>query len=439
MDSGKGGLEMCNIMEGAQNTPEFLAMNPYHHIPTMKDGDVAIGESSAILHYIALKYKPEYYPVNNPAMCAWIDFAMDSFACEVYKAHHETVYVVLGFHSPPADQKAANQAYNESLDTWVKHFLKGKFVCGNKLTIADFKAVPFLIAAMQPACEAKIGLTVPDRVKQYVDDFCASVPTSNMLKEAGGYSIVEFLAGKAPDAAASKNDYSKAQFTELPVWVPAGDIKVFGMPVSQNVMGPVLLAMDSGKGGLEMCNIMEGAQNTPEFLAMNPYHHIPTMKDGDVAIGESSAILHYIALKYKPEYYPVNNPAMCAWIDFAMDSFACEVYKAHHETVYVVLGFHSPPADQKAANQAYNESLDTWVKHFLKGKFVCGNKLTIADFKAVPFLIAAMQPACEAKIGLTVPDRVKQYVEDFCASVNSSSMLKEAGGYSIVEFLASKA
>jgi len=211
------------------------------------------------------------------------------------------------------------------------------------------------------------------------------------------------------------------------------------MPVSQNVMGPVLLAMEAGKGGMEMCNIMEGEQMKPEFLAMNPYHHIPIMKDGDVAIGESNAILRYLALKYKPEYYPVSDPAMCALIDFAMDSFAGEVYKAHYDTVYVVLGFHGAPADQQAANAKYTEMLDIWVKHFLKGKFVAGSKLTIADFKAVPFLIAAMQPAVQAKIGLTVPDRVKQYVDDFCAAVPSSGMLKEAGGYSIVEFLASKA
>lgn len=163
----------------------------------MKDGGLAIGESNAILRYLALKYKSEYYPTSDPALCAVIDFAMDSFANEVYKAHHDTVYVVFGFASAPKDQEAANKQYSESLDTWAALFLKGKFVCGEKLSIADFKAVPFLIAAMQPVVEAKIGLTVPDRIKQYVNDFCAAVPSSEMLKAAGGYSIVEFLASKA--------------------------------------------------------------------------------------------------------------------------------------------------------------------------------------------------------------------------------------------------
>jgi len=219
-----------------------------------------------------------------------------------------------------------------------------------------------------------------------------------------------------------------------------GDVQVFGMPVSQNVMGPVLLAMDAGKGGLEMLNILEGEQMKPEFLAMNPYHHIPTMKDGSVAIGESSAILRYIAMKYKPEYYPKNDPVTCGRIDFAMDSFATEVYeKGHYHTVYVTFGFNSAPADQEAANKKYSEVLDIWLKHFLQGKFVNGDKLSIADFKVVPFLIAGLQPAVEATIGLKLPERAQKYVDDFCAAVPSSSMLKSAGGYSIVEFLASKA
>ncbi|CAK0853153.1 unnamed protein product [Prorocentrum cordatum] len=284
-----------------------------------------------------------------------------------------------------------------------------------------------------------------------------------MLKSAGGYSIVEFLASKAPDAKAAVNSYTKVEYIMEPTPEPSGDVnsgakksvanpavkesspppskvEVLGLPVSQNTMGPVLLAMDCGKGGLEMCDIMKGEQMKPEFLAMNPFHHIPTMKDGGVSIGESTAILRYIAMRYKPEYYPVDDPVACGKIDFALDSFTTEVYeKGHYHTVYVVLGFTSAPADQKAANDKYSELLDAWLKHFLQGKFVNGDKLSIADFKAVPFLIAGLQPAVESTIGLTLPDRARQYVEDFCAAVPSSGMLKSAGGYSIVEFLASKA
>jgi len=212
------------------------------------------------------------------------------------------------------------------------------------------------------------------------------------------------------------------------------------MPPSQNCMSGILMAMDTGKGGMEMCNLMEGAHMTPEFLAMNPYHHVPTLKDGDLAIGESRAILRYIALKYKPEYYPVKDPETCGRIDFAMDSFYNEVYAGKQvKVVYPVMGFGAPPEDQEAENKKYKDAMDTWAGHFLKGKFVCGDQLTAADFQAVPFLFAAIQPVVEAKTKFVASDRIKKYCEDFCAAVPASKMLKEAGGYSIAELIASKA
>merc|ERR1719191_1431423 len=109
-------------MEGAQNKPEFLAMNPYHHIPTLKDGEVTLGESAAILHYLALKYKPEYYPVSDPVACGRIDFAMNSFKCEVYEGlHDKSIYGVMGFGPPPEDQAGMNKKFTEQLDAWTGH------------------------------------------------------------------------------------------------------------------------------------------------------------------------------------------------------------------------------------------------------------------------------------------------------------------------------
>merc|ERR1711915_643442 len=129
--------------------------------------------------------------------CGTIDFAIDSFSSEVYPKHTDVVYVVMGFKGASGDQAAANKAYGDALDTWASHFLKGKFVCGDTVTIADFKAVPFIFAAMQPGIEKKTGFKPSDRVKKYVEDFMAAVPSSSFLKEAGGYSIAEWIASKS--------------------------------------------------------------------------------------------------------------------------------------------------------------------------------------------------------------------------------------------------
>merc|ERR1719506_711123 len=483
-------MEFCNIMEGAQMKPEFLAINPFHHVPALLDGDVAIGESLACLRYLANKYKPALYPTSDPLTCGWIDFAMDAFGSYVYKQWSAVIYGILGFAAVPEDGPAAATAAREAVDKWAAHFLKGKFVCGDNLSIADFKVAPFLYAATLPGSE-KAGLVMSARVKQYVEDFMAATKASSFLKEAGGFAVAELMASKASalptvddvigqacdiaaevlveavagdgagDAAGADGNFggdaadmagdlgeqaidaaSGAAFTIQPgkpaFGAASGKVQVYGMPPSFNCAGPTVLAMDAGVGGLEMCNLMEGAHKTPEFTAMNPFTQVPTLKDGEFAIGESNAALRYIVLKYKPEYYPVKDAKASAMIDFACDAFSGEVYPKFVPVVYPVCGFSGPTADQAKANKELEEATSTFAAHFLKGKFVGGDKLTIADFKIAPFFFAMTQPGIEKKTGFKPSERVTKYVADFTAAVASSEYMKVGGGFAIAEYIASK-
>jgi glutathione S-transferase len=351
------------------------------------------------------------------------------------------MYPVFGYAGPPDDQVKANKEALELTDTWMKKFVKGKFVCGEKISAADFRAVPFFFAVMQPAVETNIGFKLPDRVKQYVEDFMTAVPSSAMMKAAGGYSLAEYAATKA-NAGATASSFSKVSLsTAPPLGKPSGSgIKVYGMPPSANSVGPILLAMDANVGGFEMCNLMTGDHMKPDFLAMNPFHHVPTLKDGDFAIGESLACLRYLALSYKSAYYPVSEPATCGMIDFAMESFSTEVYpKIGPGVFYPIFGFSGPPPDQKKANEEATEAVSTWMKHFVKGKFVCGNNLSIADFKAAPFFFAVMQPVIASKTGFTLSAEAQTYVKAFCEAVKASEFMESAGGYALKEYAASKA
>lgn len=177
----------------------------------------------------------------------------------------------------------------------------------------------------------------------------------------------------------------------------------------------------------------------PEFLEMNPFHHIPTLKDGGYAIAEGNAIIRYIALKYKPEYYPTKDPKTCGLIDFAMESFTGDVYPKWTPVVYPLMGFSGPTEDPTKAATELSEILGTWAAYFLKGKFVNGDALSIADFKVGPFLFALVQPGIEAKAGFKASERVNRYVKDFVAASTACAMLQEAGGYSVKEYIAMKA
>ena len=126
---------------------------------------------------------------------------MDALRNEIFQHHKDVVYQVwFDFFPPPADQAAATAAYMAAMDKWGKTFLKqGKFVLGDKLSIADFKAVPYFWAAM--CCEAKVdGLEVPAQIKEYVNAFFGAVDAAKIMKETlkeyGEPSIAEFTASK---------------------------------------------------------------------------------------------------------------------------------------------------------------------------------------------------------------------------------------------------
>lgn len=48
--------------QGEQNSEQFLALNPFQHVPVLEDNGHVIRDSNAILAYLASQYGPEWYP-----------------------------------------------------------------------------------------------------------------------------------------------------------------------------------------------------------------------------------------------------------------------------------------------------------------------------------------------------------------------------------------
>jgi glutathione S-transferase len=56
-------------LNGEQLQPEFLAINPFHHIPVLIDGDFRVLESLAILDYLEAKYpQPSLLPTDPESL-----------------------------------------------------------------------------------------------------------------------------------------------------------------------------------------------------------------------------------------------------------------------------------------------------------------------------------------------------------------------------------
>jgi len=445
MELGVGSMEMVDLMSGAQKKPEYLAINPRGKVPGMVDGDVRIGESNAIIRYLALRYKPALYPVNDKASCYSIDFAIEAFTNKIYPEHVKVVYPVMGFGPPPEDQAAANKKLAEETATWFKDHVQGKFVMGNQLSIADFKAIPFLFSQVQPNVKRNSGFTAAARVAKYCEDFCSAVKASGFLKSGGGYSIAEFIASKTdakPMPATPSVEIAGTSTRSSGLPAGAGNVKVYGAPMSQNCIGPIMLAMATQAGKMQMVDVMNGGLKTAEYLAVNPKGQMPGMEDGTVRGGESLAILRYLGISYSGgKLYPYAKPEAAAKIDFAMEDFCANVYEAHVGVIYATMGFIGMPDDKASAASKYNEAMESWAAIHLKGpgKYVLGDTLSIADYKAVPFFFAAVQPGALKKFPtLKPPARIRKYVEDFCAEVPAHDFMKNAGGYSLAEFITMK-
>lgn len=69
---------------GGNDTPEYLAMNPNGLIPVMRDGDLILWESAAIMRYLCARYaKAPFWPDDHAARAKadmWAEWCKNTFA-----------------------------------------------------------------------------------------------------------------------------------------------------------------------------------------------------------------------------------------------------------------------------------------------------------------------------------------------------------------------
>ncbi|MEM7731974.1 MAG: glutathione S-transferase family protein [Pseudomonadota bacterium] len=156
-------------VHGGLDTPEFLAMNPHGKIPVLKDGDLVIWESCAILRYLAATYGSDTFWPVDPKGRAQVDmwaewgknelcnnFTVPIFWSRVRTAAKDRDEAAL------ARAVAAFNGYMAHLGTQLSD---QPFVCGDTLTAADIVIGHLLFRWFtidvardpQPAVEAYYG------------------------------------------------------------------------------------------------------------------------------------------------------------------------------------------------------------------------------------------------------------------------------------------
>ena len=67
-----------NLLAGEHKQPPFREISPRGQIPVLEDGEFRLGDSQAILVYLAQRYAPEWYPQDAETqgrIASWLSFA----------------------------------------------------------------------------------------------------------------------------------------------------------------------------------------------------------------------------------------------------------------------------------------------------------------------------------------------------------------------------
>ncbi|HEY9738437.1 MAG TPA: glutathione S-transferase family protein, partial [Trichocoleus sp.] len=132
-------------------------------------------------------------------------------------------------------------------------------------------------------------------------------------------------------------------------------ITLYHTPISLNSRRVWVALLEKGLPfDLVEVNLTDGEQFQPEFLAMNPFHHIPVLVDGDTTVIESFAILDYLEAKYpEPALMPKDASAI-ATVRMVQMVTLNELMSALGPLTRQFMGFGqvSPEEVEKAKQQA---------------------------------------------------------------------------------------
>ena len=137
--------------------PDFLALNPRHHVPTLTDGDFTLYESNAIVEYLDEAYPGRGAPlfpgdVRHRALTRRLIMEVDN-----YFAKAADKLIIYAFYTKPEERDAAKlsetrQAIIDEYALFTKS-MRADFLAG-PLSAADFAFYPFV--GFMSRCEVKL-------------------------------------------------------------------------------------------------------------------------------------------------------------------------------------------------------------------------------------------------------------------------------------------
>lgn len=164
-------------------------------------------------------------------------------------------------------------------------------------------------------------------------------------------------------------------------------MKLYGFPASPNTWKVrALAAYLKTPLEFEFVDLLQGAQHTPAYLALNPTGRTPTLVDGDFKLWELNAILQYLASKSTTPLYPSDargRADVTRWLCWDLAHWGAQACQPliFEDLVKKFVNMGPPDAAAVAkATEALNKEAKMLDAHLAKQKHLVGDALTIADF-----------------------------------------------------------
>lgn len=150
-------LVEVNLTGGDQFQPDFLAMNPFHHIPVLVDGETTLIESFAILDYLEAQYPTPPLLPAEPAAIARVRMVQMVALNELVPATSPLVRQYMGFgESPAAELESARQRAGTCLGFFEGQLAGRAFFGGEQLSLAD------IVLGISAAWFEALGISLVD-------------------------------------------------------------------------------------------------------------------------------------------------------------------------------------------------------------------------------------------------------------------------------------
>lgn len=163
-------------------------------------------------------------------------------------------------------------------------------------------------------------------------------------------------------------------------------IRLYGSPLSGNThkvrMALAFLGLPWDEQATDAA-----ARQSDAFRALTPMAQVPLFVDGDVILRDSQAILAYLAAAHRPGDWDGHNPEERGQVALWLSHAANEIANGP-ATLRLARKFGAAIAEEHAAAVSAR-ILPVVDAHLRDRRWLVGNRLTIADLAASPYLALA--------------------------------------------------